>query len=644
MNWQVTTPTKSNALIIPEEALFNSCANIWLPPPKLSISQWADKSRILSSEACATPGAWRTSRAEYQREIMNALSNPFTERVIMMTSAQIGKTELLLNTIGYFADQQPSPILILQPTIEMGESFSKDRLAPMIRDTPCLTKKFGDPKSKTSGNTLRHKVFVGGHVTIAGANSPASLASRPIRILLCDEIDRYPRSAGTEGDPLSLAMKRTQNFWNRKILCVSTPTLQETSRIRELFENSSCEEWTVPCPECGKYQPFSWEAMIYKNVQEPLMKCEHCGKSFNEVQWKAQQIKGRWLAKYPDRVQIRGFHINSFASPWATWQDLISQYSESLIGGIETIKVWVNTVLGLPYSSSDNEVEAEKLESHRIDYGAELPDGVLALTCGVDTQDDRLEVEVVGWGKGKESWGIGYTIIYGNPILPEVWQQLDELLTHKFSYSDGRNIGISCTFIDSGGHFTDEVYKFCKPRKRMNVYPIIGRGRTGMDIVSKPSRNNRRRVMLFTVGVSTVKGELMKRLQLEESGPGYCHFPMGLTSSDNRGYDSIYFKGLLSEHVIVRRKNGRNVITWELKSGGLRNEPLDCRVYATAAMELMNFDFTRAKLKHVEQLAISELKTPEAKPKSEKEIKQPPKKPVKLTRHKTQIIKRGLRG
>ena len=628
-----------------EEKIFAEYASVWLPPPKLNISQWADKERRLSRESSAEPGMWRTSRAEYQREIMNALSDPLTERVVMMTAAQIGKSEIALNIVGYFADQQPSPILILQPTIEMGESFSKDRLAPMIRDTPCLTKKFGDPKSRNSGNTLRHKIFTGGYVTIAGANSPASLASRPIRILLCDEVDRYPLSAGTEGDPLSLVMKRTQNFWNKKIFLVSTPTLIETSRIYEAFNFSSCEEWEIPCPNCKEYQSYEWQLMIYQNVKEPLMRCKHCGQVFNETKWKAQQEKGRWLAKYPERVSIRGFHLNAFASPWAKWSDLIAQYNEALSGGPEKIKVWINTVLGLPYESSDATVEAERLESRREDYHAEVPEGVLALTAGVDTQDDRLECEIVGWGEGKESWGIEYKVFYGNPILPDVWLSLEDFLRHRFLKSDGDTLGVSCTFIDSAGHYTDEVYKFCKPRKRMNIYPIIGRGGTGKDIVSKPSRNNRRRVSLFTVGVSTVKGELSKRLQIEKPGPGYCHFPKGITSSDNKGYDTTYFKGLLSEHAVVKRKNGRNVLTWEVKASGLRNEPLDCRVYATAAMELMNFDFTRIKIRkpvlsQSELLKLFATNPEPTKKTKEADVKTTVKKPVKPRKI---LIKRGLR-
>ena len=355
----------------------NNSNNLWLPPPDVTIAEWADAERKIPPEASAEPGQWRTSRAEYQREIMNAISDPFTERVVVMTAAQVGKTEILLNTIGYFIDQEPGPILCLNPTLEMGEAFSKDRLAPMIRDTPALQGKIKDPRSRDSGNTLRHKKFTGGHITIAGANSPASLASRPIRILLCDEVDRYPVSAGTEGDPLMLAMKRTQNFWNRRIVWVSTPTLLGTSRIEKAFSASSREEWCVPCLTCGEYQPFSWEQIAFKDLPEPVMTCSKCGAVHNEIEWKAGQERGKWIAQNPDEKKSRGFHMNAFASPWVNWSNLIQQYQEAFRNGEEEIKVWWNTVLGLPFEITEGAIEVEALESHREKYNAVLPDGVL---------------------------------------------------------------------------------------------------------------------------------------------------------------------------------------------------------------------------------------------------------------------------
>ena len=567
--------------------LLSENSGIWLPPPDLTVSQWADAERRISPEASAEPGTWRTSRAEYQREVMDAVSDPQVERVVMMTAAQIGKTEILLNVIGYFVDQEPSPILLLDPTLEMGQAFSKDRLAPMIRDTPALQGRIKDPRSRDSGNTLLHKTFPGGHITISGANSPASLASRPIRVLLCDEVDRYPASAGTEGDPLSLATKRTQNFWNRRIVWVSTPTLLGVSRIEKAYNTSSQEEWCVPCPVCGEYQPYEWERVIWKDVPEPLMQCRKCGAARGELDWKAGQERGVWTAQNPEEKRARGFHMNAFASPWATWTSIVEQYQEAYRNGEEELKVWWNTVLGLPWENQSGTIEVEAMEDHREEYGAQLPDGVLVLTCGVDTQDDRLEAEVVGWGVGKESWGIEYRIFYGDPGQREVWQALDDFLSQFWSYGDGGQLGLSCTCIDSAGHFTDEVYRFCKPRVRRNIFPIVGRGREGMPSVGKPSRSNRRHVVLFPLGVTTIKGVLFSRLKVERPGPGYCHFPLE-AKTGHRGYDPAYFKGLLSERMVMKRVRGRDTITWEPRSPGIRNEPLDARVYATGALELFN--------------------------------------------------------
>ena len=633
----------------PEHQLFREINIVWLPPPDLTVSQWADEFRRIPPEASAEPGQWRTSRAEYQREIMNAISDPLIERVVVMTAAQVGKTEILLNVIGFFIDQEPSPILVLQPTLDMGQSFSKDRLAPMIRDTPALQGKVKEPRSRDSGNTLMHKKFLGGHITIAATNSPVSLASRPIRILLCDEVDRYPLSSGKEGDPVKLAEKRTQNFWNRRIVWVSTPTLLQTSRIYEGFKGSSQEEWCLPCPTCGEYQPLSWEQISFKDLPEPVMTCAKCGAVHNEVEWKAGQERGIWIAKNPDEKRTRGFHMNAFASGWVTWGNLIAQYQDALRSGEEALKVWWNTVLGLPYENTEGTIEAEALESHREKYNAELPDGVLVLTCGVDTQDDRLECEVVGWGIGHESWGIEYRIFYGDPGLNEVWQALDDFLSKTWSYANGDKLGLACTCIDSAGHFTDEVYKFCKPRARRNIFPIIGRGREGMPSVSKPSRNNRRHVVLFTLGVTTIKGVLFSRLKVERHGAGYCHFPLD-AKNGHRGYDSVYFKGLLSERMVLKRLHGRDTITWEPRNPGIRNEPLDTRVYATGALELFNPNFEmhkRRRSKKTENAPMPKLKQPVITEKQEEKTPEVTSHqnttPTMKRRVSSGIIRRGLR-
>jgi phage terminase large subunit GpA-like protein len=629
--------------------LFSDNRQIWLPPPDLTVSQWADRERRISPEASAEPGRWRTSRAEYQREIMDAVSNSFIERVVVMTSSQIGKTELILNIIGYYVDQEPSPILTLQPTLTMGEAFSKDRLSTTIRDTPALQGKFKDPRSRDSGNTLLHKVFPGGHITIAGANSPASLASRPIRVLLCDEVDRYPTSAGTEGDPVDLAIQRTQNFWNRRIVLVSTPTILGISRIEKAYEASTKERWCVPCPTCGEFQPYEWERIVHKDVSEPLMKCAHCGALHTEIDWKNGQERGIWVAEKQDE-RTRGFHLNAFASPWTTWTRLVEQYGEAYKNGEEALKVWWNTKLGLPWENQSGAIELEILESRREEYAAPVPDGVLILTCGVDTQDDRLEAEVVGWGVGKESWGIEYRVFYGDPGQKEVWSALDDFLLHFWSYADGEEIGISCACIDSAGHYTDEVYRFCKPRARRNVFAIVGRGDNGRPSVGKPSRNNRRHVPLFTLGVGTIKGSLFSRLRVERPGPGYCHFPIE-PKTNHRGYDEPYFKGLVSERMVVKRVRGKERIEWEPRSAGIRNEPLDVRVYATGALEILNPDLERRKERRVvkqrknrknpvEKVSMERPEQRAAEPEAEQT---PEREPKKQPEKRPAARKRGFR-
>lgn len=562
---------------------------IFRPPPEMTVSEWADEYRYLSREASPEAGKWHTERAPYQREMMDAAKT--CERIVIMTAAQIGKTELLLNVIGYFISKEPCPILLLQPTLEMGEAFSKDRLAPMVRDTPELTPLIASPRARDSGNTLLHKNFPGGHITIAGANSPAGLASRPIRVLLCDEVDRYPVSAGGEGDPLTLAMKRTANFWNRRVVWVSTPTMRGISRIETAFAGSTREEWSVPCPGCGRFQPYSWGNIVYKDRTEPVMRCVSCGGEFCESEWKAGA--GVWVKSVEGT--IRGFHLNAFASPWVKWSEIVGQYREAYDAGPEMLKVWTNTMLGEPYEDSEGVIEVESLGSNREEYAAEVPDEVKVLTAGVDTQDDRLELEIVGWGERNQSWGIQYKVFYGDPGGAELWSNLDEYLLRTWEKTGGEKLGLSCVCIDSGGHYTDAVYKFCKARTRRRIFPIIGRGQWGMAGVSRPNRNNRARVPLFTLGVSTLKGVLAGRLKAEKGEGGYCHFP----SNPGRGYDEVYFRGLLSERMVIKRERGRDVVRFELRDSKTRNEPLDCRVYAMGALEILNPDLNEGAHKTV---------------------------------------------
>ena len=563
--------------------------DLFRTPPDLTVSEWADNYRYLSPEGSPEPGKWNTDRAPYQRGMMDAVKSH--ERVVIMTAAQVGKSEILLNTLGYFLHYDPCPILMVQPTLEMGQDFSKTKIAPMLRDTPVLSGLIGQ-KTRTSDNNILHKHFKNSAVlSIAGANSPAGLASRSIRVLLCDEVDRYPASAGSEGDPVSLAMARTATFWNRHIVLVSTPTMRGASRITDEFDLSDKSEWHVPCPKCGKYQPLVWENMLYEGKTEPVMKCPYCGHEAGGYEWKS--ALGRWV-KNADS-SIPGFHVNAFASPWLSWQEIVAKYMEARNSGPERVKTWTNTALGEPYENMEGVIDLEGLEDNREDYplmpdgSVAVPDDVLLLTCGVDTQDDRLELEVVGWGLGNQSWGIEYRVIYGHPSGPEVWSDLDAYLQNTFMKANGEGLMIACTCIDSAGHNTDMVYRFCKTRLRRRIFPIVGRGQWGVPSVRKPTRNNRLNVPLFTLGVSTLKGTLHTRLQVKRGESGYCHFPKG----GKTGYDERYYAGLLSERMVLKNIHGKEVVRWELRDSKTRNEPLDCRVYAMGAFEILNPDMRR---------------------------------------------------
>lgn len=559
--------------------LFREIARKVAPPPRLTVSEWADEYRRLSPEASAEPGRWRTSRTPYLRGIMDAANDTNVQTIVVMSSAQVGKTELLLNMIGYYIDYDPSPIMMVQPTEHMAEAYSKDRLAPMFRDSPSLRSKVKDVKSKDSGNTILHKKFPGGQLTMGGANSPAGLASRPIRIVLLDEVDRYPVSAGSEGDPVELVSKRTTTFTNRKRVLVSTPTIKGASRIEVEYLDSTMEQWCLPCPSCGEYQPLDFDRL---NLDDAKMRCIECGFGFLETEWKAnQQAAGKWVAR-KEHSSSRGFHLNELASPWKRWPVIIEEYRKAKESGDETLKVWTNTSKGESWEIQGEQVEEEALLERCEEYAAEVPDAVHILTASVDVQKDRLECEVVGWGLAAESWGVEYRKFYGDPAQPLVWIELDQYLDRQFRKFDGSLYSIAATCIDSGGHHTSEVYKFCKPRESRRVYAIKGQGGEGIPLVKSATRTNYNRCLLFQLGVDEGKGKVLDRLKKDEPGPGYCHYPKG------RGYDEEYFRGLTAEKRVLTVKQGKPTIAWVKKATGRRNEPLDLRNYATAALAIIN--------------------------------------------------------
>jgi len=558
------------------------------PPRHLTVSEWADENRVLSPESSAEPGKWHTSRAPYQRGVMDAVNDPMVETVVMMSSAQIGKTEMVNNIAGYMVDHDPAPMLLIQPTLDMAQTWSKDRLAPMCRDTACLRGKLRDVKSRTSENTILHKVFVGGHLTVAGANSAASLASRPVRVVLADEVDRYPVSAGTEGDPVRLAFKRCATFWNKKKVVISTPSLHGASKIEAFYEDSDQRKFFVPCPGCGKHQVLTWKNVKWdkepdgKHLPETArILCEYCGAGMGDADKPGMLAGGEWRATAAFKGTA-GFHINELYSPWVSLREMVAGFITAKRSP-DTLQVFINTSLGEPWDEGGEVVDTGTLYGRREKYGEKLPGGVVLLTVGVDVQDDRIEAEVVGWGRGEESWGCEFKVFRGDPARPQIWLELDEWLKAPRVREDGVPVTVASTAIDSGGHYTQTVYKFCKERAYRRVYAVKGSNQPGKPIVSRPSRTNAFRASLFTIGTDTAKAQILGRLRIDEVGPSFMHFPID--------YDEEWFRQLTAEKLVTRFSHGKSIRRW-VKTRA-RNEALDIRVYATAALYILNANLDR---------------------------------------------------
>jgi len=503
-----------------------------------------------------------------------------------MSNAQGGKTEYLLNVLGYYVDYDPAPILLLQPTLSMGEAFSKDRLATMIRDTPAITAKFKDPKSRDSGNTLMHKTFPGGHITIAGANSPASLASRPIRIFIADEVDRYPVSAGTEGDPLSLGGKRTTTFFNRKKIYTSTPTVKGASRIEDAYEKSDKRRYYIPCPHCGVKSTLKWANIKWDKDEDgkhlpdtAYHVCEDCGGIWHDHQKVKQMlVGGEWIAEKPF-TGTAGFHTNELCSPWRKWSDTVKDFLDAQ-GDSELLKTWTNTCLGETWEEAGDQLDDTFLYARREDYLAQVPQDAVVLTMGVDVQKDRLEAEVIAWGEHEQSWNVEVRILRGDTTKPEVWGELTDLFDHEYQHESGNTLRIAATCIDSG-YNTQIVYDFVRKHSMRRVFAVKGVPGPGKPIVSqsRASREkSKRKVDLYTIGVDDAKILLAARLRILEHGPGYCHFPMDR--------DEEYFLQITAEKLVTKYRRGFPYREW-VKTRP-RNEAIDMRVYGHAALKILN--------------------------------------------------------
>ena len=720
------------------------------PLPKTSVSQWADDYRMLSQGLSAEPGRWKTSRAPYQKDIMDAFTQPGINRVVVKSASQVGKaldvetpimtttgwkrmgdltindqvfdengnpvrilavsevwnnrpcyeirfsdgaviiadenhdwyvdvdtdgtfiletksiykiiywlnskvwihetfsrqivsitpvtnratvcievaspthlflagrnlipthnSDIMNNVLGRYAHLDPCAVMMIQPTIELAQDYSKSRISPMIRDTKVLSQVFYETKSEDGAktrdgkNTILSKLFPGGRLIMCGANSPAGLASRPVRVLLADEVDRFPDSAGTEGDPVDLAAKRMTTFWNRVMGLFSTPTNEGSSRIDVEYQTGTQEEWQHECPNCGEYHlirhtEMECETEEHKDakgrkivvVSDVKWRCPDCGSTFSEDEMR--KVPQKYISKNPAALHngIRSFFVNGFTSPWLTWNDIMREWLEAK-GDPTREKVVMNTRFGESYAQQGAFEDYQQFIRRREKYGADLPDGVLLLTGAVDTQDNRLEYEITGWGYGEECWGICKGVILGEPDNKATWDALDAVLDKVYRFKNGTGLKVARAFIDSGGHYTSKVYEYCEKNFSKQRFAIKGTaGTPGIPLNYKIGKASGSKIPLVMLGVDDGKQQVMNRLAIDEPGAKYFHFPLDEEFLGTRGYDELYFKGIISEHKKKVKRKGVIHEIWE-PTAGVRNEPLDLRVYNLACMNSIHPDWDR---------------------------------------------------
>jgi phage terminase large subunit GpA-like protein len=552
------------------------------PPPRLTVSDWADANRVLSSESSASPGMWRTSTTPYLREIQDALGDSHTETIVFLKSAQVGATEALINALMYALDNDPGPAMYIMPTLELAGALSKDRLAPALRDCKSLADQVGDARGKDADNSILRKSIAGSVLTLSGANSPASLASRPVRFLLADEVDRFPASAGSEGDPLALAIKRTTSFRRRKILVTSTPTIKGASRIEDWWEVSDKRLWHTPCPRCSEPFVIEWQHVRWEtgNVSTAHIECPACGGSIEDTERPAMMAAGFWRATAAFSG-VRGYRVWEIVAPWRRLTEIVNSFLVAK-NNAETLRVWVNTCRGELWEEPGERVESASLMERREKYKTEVPAGALLLTAGIDTQDDRLEALVVGWGFGEESWVISRETLPGDPAKPDVWRELDELLAREWVGEGGVCTRVQFALIDAGGHRTQSVYTNCIARAARRLFPSFGRsgGERGQ-IISPPKQLKTatgQSVFRRIVDVDQVKALVYSRLKITDPAEGYMHFPMSVGDA--------FFSELTAEQRVTRRnKYGVPERVWQQIRE--RNESLDCFVLAFASLRAL---------------------------------------------------------
>lgn len=583
----------------------NGLSGLTVPEP-VKLSEWADENFYLSAESSSVTGAWET--LPYQKAIMNCISNDDIRTITWEKSARVGYTKIIVAAMGYFAEHKRRNQVIYQPTDDDAENFVKDEIDTAIRDVPILRNVMKtDPEKRSKDNTLSKKVFVGSTLDIRGGKSPRNYRRLTKDVVYYDELDGFDVDISGEGSPIKLGDKRTQTSSFPKSIRGSTPKIRGSSQIDASLKTAGLIfRRGLPCPSCGVVEPLTWANMNYKNRDPSTarMKCEHCDYMIQYSEYSEMDRRGMWVADngtYIDEDDMFhnsdgvvvdppshvGFHIWSAYSYFQTWAQLVESWIEAndlkKIGDLTALKAFINIELGEPFEEEGERADPISLYARREHYDAEVPDGVKVLTAFIDVQDDRFEYEIDGWGEGEECFAIDYKAIYGNLSLKQIWENLAEGLRRSFKRADGTLMNITVAGIDSGGHYTDEVYQFSKKMGVTKVIPTKGSKDYGRPVAVFPKKKDKNGVYLTFIGTDTAKELVYHRYEVTEPGPGCIHHPV------SEIFDQVYFKQATAEEKLKKYRLGKPYFYWDAKKR--RNEVLDCKVGNLAMIRVLQQNF-----------------------------------------------------
>jgi phage terminase large subunit GpA-like protein len=599
----------------------------WIPPDPMTVAEWADRFRVLSSKGSAEPGPWRTDRTPYLREPMECLSpsSPY-RRVVLMFGSQLGKTEALLNWLGAIIHLWPAPTLLVQPTLDMAKRLNRQRLEPLLRETPVLAELVAPARARDSGNTMFLKEFRGGMFVLSGANSASGLQSMPAAYLLADEVSSYPFEADDKGDPLENAEARTSTFPMGKVLITSTPGTRGMCRITHEFEaRSDRRHLAMLMPCCGALEVLRWrEHMKWDTPDgEVFAQCPACGERVGENHKTSMLTGAQWQATAKGDGITAGFHLPAWYAPagWTSWGQIRDEFLRAKTDPL-LLKGWVNKRAAEAWEdeavaaiNADGLMARAQADSYS---SGTCPEGVTLLLMAVDVQDTWLETTVWGFGRGEEMWRIWHQKVEGSPAYDEVWQQIDSIRKTQWPREGGGILTVRHCAVDTGGHFTQEAYEYCRARASEGVVAIKGSSTKAAPALGKGSKVDvnwrgrliKRGLTLYMVGGDTLKRTIYARLKKDSTGPGAIHFGNDVTEE--------FLQGLTCERLVPKTVKGFQVLTWE-KPSGARNEPLDLCVYALAALELVKRRYNRATMwDQLETASQQQRESPTDKPKQQR--------------------------